>query len=116
MRVVNTGTVSYQYKTPEKFLKTDEREKKKKYLCACLNKSWHLTIFFASVDILIGFEAEATLKRISIRLAQKWKDTYSRTCGYVKSRVVITLVRATHCCIRGGRVPVYQISVTRTQW
>ena len=38
------------------------------------------------------------------------------TCGYVKSRVAITLVRATHQCIRGSRVPAHRISVKRPQW
>ena len=61
-------------------------------------------------------EAEATLKRIASRLAIKWKDPYSRTCGYMKSRVVNTLVRETHRCIQGGRVPASQISVTCPQW
>ena len=44
-----------------------------------------------------------TLKRISIRLAQKWKEPYSRICGCVNSWVEITLVRSIHSCIRGGR-------------
>ena len=37
MRVVNTDAIYYQFKTPEKCLETDEQEKKKKYLRACLN-------------------------------------------------------------------------------
>ena len=65
---------------------------------------------------LIRVEAEATLKRIASHLTQKWKEPYSRTCGYVKSRVAITLVPATHCCIQGGRVTASLISVTCLQW
>ena len=61
-------------------------------------------------------EAEATLKRTEIRLEKKQKDPYSHTCRYVKIRVVITLVRATHCYIRGARVPASQISMKRPQW
>ena len=37
MLVVNTEAVSYQSKTPEKFLETSEKEKKRKYPNACLN-------------------------------------------------------------------------------
>ena len=59
---------------------------------------------------------KATLKRINSSLAQKWKEPYSCTCGYVKSRVAITFVRTTHYCIQGFRVPVSHISVTRPQW
>ena len=72
--------------------------------------------FVALVDGLLGVEATATLKRITSRLATKWKQPYSKTCGYVKSRVAITLVRTTHRCIRGSRVHAHWISVQRPQW
>ena len=65
---------------------------------------------------LIEVEAEATLKRIASRLATKRKEPYLRISRYVKSRVAITLVRATHRFIQGSRVTSSQISVTRTQW
>ena len=93
-----------------------EREKKKKYQHTCLNKCRNYTPFVALVDILLWVAAEATLECLASRLTTKWKDPYSRTCGYVKSRVVITLVRSTHSYIQGGKVPVTQISVTRPQW
>ena len=64
-----------------------------------------------TVDGILGVEAEATLKRIAICLVTNWWQTYSRTCGYVKSRTAITLVRATHRCARGFRVPAKKISV-----
>ena len=101
MRVVNTDVIYYQYQTPEKCLETADCNKKKKHLHDCINKRRNFTSFITSVDGLIRVEAEATLKRISIRLAQKWKEIYSCTCGYVKIRVAITLVRATHNCILG---------------
>ena len=75
-----------------------------------------LISFHASVDGLLGVEATATMKSISSCLAKKWRQTYSRACGYVKSRVAITLVRATHRCIRGSRVPAQNISFQRSQW
>ena len=61
-------------------------------------------------------EATATLKGISSRLASKWQQSYSKTCGYVKSTIEITLVRSTHRCIRGSRMPAHKISVHRPQW
>ena len=103
MHVVNADAVSYHSRTPEKFQETAECEKKKKYLNACLKERRHFTPYVASVDGLLGVEAEATLKRIAICLTQNWKEPYSRTCGYVKSIVTITLVRAIHLCIRGAR-------------
>ena len=73
MHVVNTDAVSYQFKTLEKCLETAEREKKKNYLQYLLDKYRQLTPFVASVDGFLGVEAEATLKGISSRQAQKWK-------------------------------------------
>ena len=105
MRVMNTDAVSYQSKTLEKCMETANREKNRNYLNACLNERIHFTLLVASVDGLLRFKAEATLKCVARHLAQNCKEPYSRTFGYVKSRVVITLVRATHCCIQGGRVP-----------
>ena len=86
------------------------------YLEACLQQRRHFSPFVASVDRLLGVEATATLKRTASRLATKWKQSYSKTCEYVKSRVVITLVRATHRCIQGSQVPAHRISVNRPQW
>ena len=116
MRVVNTDVKSHSAKTPEKCLQEAERAKKKMYLEACLQQRRHFSPFVASIDGLLGVEATATLKRIASRLASKWRQPYSRTCGYVKSRTAITLVGATYQCIRGSRVPAHKISVQRLQW
>ena len=67
------------------------------------------------MDGLLGVEATATLKRIASRLATKWRQPYSKMCGYIKSRMAITLVRATHRCLRGSRVPAHRISVEQPQ-
>ena len=70
------------------------------YLEACLQQRRHFSRFVALVDGLLGVDATATLKRLASRLATKWKQSYSKTCGYVKSRIAITLVRSTHRIIR----------------
>ena len=86
------------------------------YLEACLQQRRHFSPFVASVDGLLGVEATATLKRIASLLTTKWRQPYSKTCRYVKSRVAITLVRATHRCLRGSWVPAHRISVQQPQW
>ena len=116
MRVVNTDAKSYWESTPEKCLEEAKKGKKKMYLEAYLQQRRHFSPFVASVDGLLGVEATATLKRIASRLASKWKQPYSKTCGTVTSRVAITLVRANHRCIRGLWVPAHRISVQRPQW
>ena len=95
MRVVNTDALLYVRKSPEKCLHEAERGKKKMYLEDCLQLRRHFSPFVAAVDGLLGVEATATLNRIASRLATKWWQPYSKTCGYVNSRVTITLVRAT---------------------
>ena len=64
--------------------------------------------FFAETDIF--------LDKILKHCKNNINEAYSRTCGQVNTRVAITLVRATHQCIRGARVPASRISVTCHQW
>ena len=117
MRVVNTDAKSYWEKSPKtRCLEEAERSKKKMYLEACLQQRRHFSSFVASDDGLLEVEATVTLRRIASSLASKWKQPYSKNCGYVKSRIAITLMRATHRCIRGSRVPAHKISVQRPQW
>ena len=111
MHVVNTDAKSYWERSPEGCLEEAERGKKKMYLEAFLQQRRHLSPFVASVDGFLGVKATATLKRIAICLASKWKQPYSKTCGYVKSMIAITLVRSTHRCIQGSWLTTQKISV-----
>ena len=86
------------------------------YLEACLQQLRHFSLFVASINGLLGVKATATLKRIASRLGKNWLQPYSRTCGYVKSRITITLVRATYRCIHESRVPQNKMSVQHPQW
>ena len=116
MRFVNTDAPTPQKKDPEKCLHEAERGGKKMYLEACLQQRRHFSPSVASVDGLLWLEATATLKRLASCLATRWKQSYSKACGYIKSRIAITLLRATHLYIRGSRVPAHRISVQRPQW
>ena len=93
-----------------------ERAKKKKYLAACLAQRRHFTPFVVSTDGLLGKEAKALLQRLSALLAAKWQKPYAEVCGYVNARMSIAIVRATHLCLRGSRVPTSQMSHRRPQW
>ena len=97
MRVVNTDASTHRMKDMERCLHEAERGENRMYLEACLQQRRHFYPFAASVDGLLGVEATATLKRLDSRLATKWKQSYSKTCVYVKSRIATTLVRSTHC-------------------
>ena len=56
-----------------------------------------------SVDGLAAVEAAAATKRLSALLADKWQRQYSEVCGFVRSRLSLSLVRATSLCLRGAR-------------
>jgi hypothetical protein len=110
VRVTDTDSKSYRSRDPHKVLAAQENEKKKKYLQACLEQRRHFTPFAVSTDGLIGREAGELLKRLSLRLADKWARPYSVVRGFVNTRMSIAIVRATHLCLRGSRVPHTQIS------
>ena len=116
MHDVNTYAKYHLAKTPEKCLQEAEQAKKKMYLEACIQQSRHFSPFVFSVDRLMDLKSTATLKMIASCLATKWQQPYSQTCGYVKSRIAITLVWATHWCIRESRVTAHRISIHCPQW
>ena len=108
--VVDTDAKFHSGKPPEKCLQEAEKVKKRMYLEACLQQRRRFSPFVASMDGLLGMEAMDTLKRIASCLTTKCRQTYLRMCGYTKISIVITLVQATHRCIRGiqGAVALYQ--------
>jgi hypothetical protein len=97
--VTDTDGKSYCKQLPAKVLETHKKEKKRKYLGACLERRWHFTPFVCSVDGLLGQEATIFYKRLAAKLAAKWQRTYSEVCGYVNARLSIAIVCATHLCI-----------------
>ena len=111
MNVMNTDAKSHWTKDPERCLQEAERGKKWMYLEACLQQRRNFSPFFTSADGLLEVEATATLQRLSSLLATKWKQPYSKTCGYVKIRIAVILVRATNRCVQESRVPTHRISV-----
>jgi len=116
IRVTDTDAKSNRSKDPGKVLAAHEREKKKKYLQPCLEQRRHFTPFVTSTDGLIGKEGKTVLKRLSALIAEKWDKPYSEVCGYVNAKMSIAIVRATHLCLRGSRVPTSQMSNRRPEW
>jgi hypothetical protein len=111
VRVTDTDANSYKTRDPASVLKSQEKEKKRKYLAACLEQRRHFTPFVVSTDGMLGREASTFAKRLSAKLAEKWQKPYSQVCGYINVRLSIAIVRATHLCLRGSRVPAHNISV-----
>jgi hypothetical protein len=116
VRMTDVDAKSNRSKTPIKVLAAHEREKKRKYLEACLEQRRHFSPFVVSTDGLFGIEAKTILKKLSSLLAEKWEKPYSEVCGYVNARMSIAVVRATHLCLRGSRIPTSKMSKRLPQW
>ena len=97
-----------------KILSRQERKKKDKYLEPCLECRHHFTPLVFSVDGLQGVEATAACKRLAACLSKKWSRSYSEVCGFVRSRIAISLARTTSLCLRGSRDPTSRLPMT--QW
>ena len=57
MRIMDVDAKSQQSKVPHKVFEAHKREKKKKYLKACLEQRWHFSPFVVSTDDLLGKES-----------------------------------------------------------
>ena len=105
IRVTDTESPTYRSMEPGKVLEKHEKEKKGKYLDACLARRRHFTPLVFSVDGMAGAEAVAASKRLAGHLAESWGRQYSEVCGYVRSRLSVALVRTASMCLRGTRDP-----------
>ena len=111
----STASKSYHNTAPDKVLQKHERQKKGKYLQACLKQRRSFVPFVVSTDGMLGYEANNLIRRLALKLAEKWSFPYSQVCGMVRARVSIAIARATHLCIRGSRIPASKMS-RRVQW
>jgi hypothetical protein len=94
-----------------------EKEKKKKYLEACLEQRRHFTPFVVSANGLLRKEAKTLLEKILALLAEKWEKLDSEVCGYVNARMSIAIVvQVTHLCLRGSHIPTSQMCNCHPQW
>jgi hypothetical protein len=105
VRVTDTDAPYHQGQDPHKILAKHEKEKKDKYVDACLARRRTFTPLVFLVDGLRGTEASAATKKLPSRLSEKWKWAYSKVYGFVRSRLSITLVETTSMCLRGSLEP-----------
>ena len=116
VRVTDTDQPAYRGQLPSAVLATHEKEKKKKYQERCFEQRRHFAPYVCCTSGLLGNEAKAFNKRIAALLSVKWSTPYSVTCGYVNARMSVAILRASHLCIRGSRVPFRHDATKRPQW
>ena len=110
VRITDCDALSYRGQSSEAVLANQRKAKKRKYLQSCLEQRRHFTPFVASTDGLLDREASALLKRLALKLSDKWQRPYSVVAGYLNARMSVSIVRATHSCLRGSRVPSSRMS------
>jgi hypothetical protein len=115
IRITDTDASAYWGQATDKILLKHEKEKKTRYLQACLDQRRHFTPLVFSVDGVLGSEAKAASKRLAARLSAKWKRPYSEVCGFVRSRLSVALVRSMSTCLRGARDPAAN-NAARATW
>ena len=103
VRVTDTNAQSHRDTPADRILASQEKDKKRKYLTACLDKRMTFTPLVFSVDGQRGMEANAAINRLASLLATKWKQPFSHTCGFVRSRLSVALARSITMCLRGSR-------------
>ena len=102
MRITDTDAKSYLSRPLDLVLAGQEKDKKRKYLDACLEQCRHFSPFVVSVDGMLAHEASMVLKQISGHLAKHWNCSKSMAANYVNTTMSVSLVRATHRCLRGA--------------
>eukprot|EP00957_Ditylum_brightwellii_P193254 14714696-Ditylum_brightwellii.AAC.1 len=93
----------HQRQDPSKVLLAAEKEKKKKYLDACIERRRTFTPLVYSADGMAGAEAWVAEKRLASHLSNKLKRAYSEICGYVRSRMALAAVRTNTLLLRRPR-------------
>lgn len=107
---VNLEAESYKDREPDAVLASRQAAKKKKHRGDCELNRRHFTPFISSRDAILAKEANSFTRALAAHLAKKWNRAYSDTCGYIKGRLGLTIIRATTRCLYGSRVPARHVS------
>ena len=102
--LLDLDCATHRTRSAQSALRSYELAKKNKYSRPCAHFRRDFVPFVASADGLLGREAVAFLQRLASQLALKWHRPYPPVCGYVRARIALSLVRASHLCLRGSRL------------
>ncbi len=109
IRVTDTDAKSYQSRPVAAVLQSCELEKKQKYGPACSERHITFTPLVCSVDGVLGKEFQFFLKKLSDMLALKFRKSQAVIMGWIRTRLIFAIQRATNLCIRGSRSRPYAI-------
>eukprot|EP00957_Ditylum_brightwellii_P004069 309285-Ditylum_brightwellii.AAC.1 len=97
----------------ELVLARQEKEKKVKYLQACLEQHYHFSVFVVSINGILSHKSSMVLKQIPKKFAEKWEYSPSYEANHVKKMTSLSIVRATYHCLQGSQVTSSSMSTHR---
>jgi hypothetical protein len=103
IRVTDTDSKSYLSMSSAKVLEKAAKEKKTKYLDACIERRRLFVPLVYSVDGMEGKEAKAFEGQVASLLASKMNRPYSEMCGFVRSCMALAIVRSNTLLLCGSR-------------
>ena len=103
LRVCNADALSYA--NPQVTAVSDSlaEAKKTKHAQACRQRCADFTPFIATTDGVTQQEGQHFLRRLASRLASKWSKKYSTTMSFVRTQLLLAILRETRHCLRGAR-------------
>ena len=101
--IVNADSNSLKHLSISAIFNQRKSEKKERYEDAAKARKATFTPIIASCDAAFDHEAEIYIKRLAVILSKKWRNSYSRTVGFLRARMQICILRSTSLCIRGSR-------------
>eukprot|EP00980_Cylindrotheca_fusiformis_P001800 scaffold408_cov71-Cylindrotheca_fusiformis.AAC.1 len=107
--LIHVDAPSHLSAEPLNVLRTREKTKKK-YLKACLQQRHSFVPFVVSTDGLLGPEAQMLVKKLVADLSVRSDQPKSVVTNFIHARLGIAILRATHHCIRGPRIPASKMS------
>ncbi len=113
VRITDADAPSQCQTSVEQLLRRHSKFKKDKYLRPCLEYRRHFTPLVFTVDGAMAPETAKAVRHLSERLASKWDAPRGFVTQYVRSRLAISLVRATTYCLRGSRAPGARMRLPR---
>jgi hypothetical protein len=104
VRVFNPMAKRYENMTTTQAMRTNEQEKKNKYMQRVLeteNGTFIPVVFSANGGM--ARECTAFYNRISLLISEKRNTAYSTTVSWVRTRLSFALIRSLGYCLRGSR-------------
>jgi hypothetical protein len=69
-----------------------------------------------TLGLLYNLKKDTVQYDLQLQYQHYWYSTIVVVRGYINARMSIAIVRATHICLRGSRVPTSTMSNRRPQW